>query len=75
PEAGFYLWADVGGDDAAFARELHRRYNVLVLPGSFLGRPGADGRNPAAGRVRIALVDRLEACLEAAERIVRLRGG
>jgi N-succinyldiaminopimelate aminotransferase len=41
---------------------------VLLLPGSFLART-VQGVNPGAGFVRIALVDRLEACLEAAERI------
>ena len=73
PEAGFYLWADTGGDDVAFTRELYARFNVLVLPGSFLGR-AVDGRNPAAGYVRIALVEPLDACVQAAARIARLRG-
>lgn len=69
PQGGFFLWARVpGGDDAAFARELHGRYNVLVLPGSFLSRT-VDGRNPGAGFVRLALVDGVEACVEAARRI------
>ncbi|WP_144327515.1 succinyldiaminopimelate transaminase [Tepidimonas charontis] len=71
PDAGFYLWAGVpGGDDLAFARALHAHYNVTVLPGRFLARD-VDGRNPGAGRVRLALVAELDECLEAAERIVR----
>ncbi len=70
PDAAFYLWAKVpGGDDAAFARELYREKNVTVLPGSFLAR-NANGVNPGAGFIRIALVDGLEPCLEAARRIV-----
>jgi N-succinyldiaminopimelate aminotransferase len=69
PEGGFFLWAGVpGGDDAAFARDLLAQYNVLALPGSFLARD-ASGRNPGAGFVRLALVDGLAACVEAAERI------
>jgi N-succinyldiaminopimelate aminotransferase len=69
PQGGFFLWAGVpGGDDAAFARELYRRYNVLVLPGSYLSRT-VGGRNPGAGFVRLALVDGLDACVEAARRI------
>jgi N-succinyldiaminopimelate aminotransferase len=69
PEAGFYLWAGVpGGDDQAFCRELLREQNVLTLPGSFLARDQAGG-NPGAGFVRLALVEPLEACVEAAARI------
>jgi N-succinyldiaminopimelate aminotransferase len=69
PEGGFFLWAGVpGGDDAAFARDLHGRYNVLALPGRFLAR-GVAGRDPGAGFVRLALVDGLDACVEAAHRI------
>lgn len=71
PEAGFYLWARVpGGDDQAFSRELYAQYNVLVLPGSFLARDQY-GRNPGRGFVRIALVDTLASCIEAADRIER----
>jgi N-succinyldiaminopimelate aminotransferase len=71
PDAGFYLWAGVpGGDDQAFARELLAQYNVTVLPGSFLARQHA-GRNPGAGRVRMALVAETAECAEAAQRIVR----
>ncbi|GAB4405184.1 MAG: succinyldiaminopimelate transaminase [Rhodoferax sp.] len=69
PDAGFYLWAEVGGDDAQFARELFALYNVTVLPGSYLAR-SVDGRNPGAGRVRMALVAQTAECLEAAQRIV-----
>lgn len=69
PQAGFYLWARVpGGDDQAFCRDLYAQYNVRVLPGSFLAREH-DGRNPGRGFVRIALVDSLERCIEAAGRI------
>ncbi|MHB1353947.1 MAG: succinyldiaminopimelate transaminase [Thiobacillus sp.] len=69
PDAAFYLWARVpGGDDAAFARGLYAQQHVTVLPGSFLARDAA-GANPGKGFVRIALVDSLDACVEAAERI------
>lgn len=70
PDAGFYLWAGVPGDDAAWARELYAQYNVTVLPGSYLARE-AQGRNPGAGRVRMALVAGTGECVEAAERIVQ----
>ncbi len=69
PQAGFYFWAEVpGGDDQGFVRELYRQYNVLALPGSFLGRE-VDGRNPGRGFVRLALVEPEPSCLEAAQRI------
>jgi N-succinyldiaminopimelate aminotransferase len=70
PDAGFYLWARVQGDDAAFARELHALYNVTVLPGSYLARD-AQGANPGAGRIRMALVADTAECVEAAQRIVQ----
>jgi N-succinyldiaminopimelate aminotransferase len=73
PDAGFYLWADVsklapGEDDLAFARGLLAQYNVTVLPGSLLARE-ANGVNPGAGRIRMALVAEVDECLEAAHRI------
>jgi len=69
PDAAFYLWAKAPGeDDAAFARELYRSMHVTVLPGSFLARE-AKGVNPGRGFVRIALVDGLAQCEEAARRI------
>ena len=75
PDAGFYLWADVSatawrGDDVAFARDLLAQYNVTVLPGSFLARE-AQGSNPGAGRIRMALVAGTAECTEAARRIVQ----
>jgi N-succinyldiaminopimelate aminotransferase len=70
PDAAFYLWARVpGGDDTAFARDLYERQHVTVLPGSYLARDAAN-LNPGRGYVRIALVDSLPACVEAAGRIV-----
>jgi N-succinyldiaminopimelate aminotransferase len=78
PDAGFYLWAAVPkqnadnggvGDDVAFARDLLAQYNVTVLPGSYLARE-AQGFNPGAGRIRMALVAETAECVEAAQRIV-----
>lgn len=68
PDAGFYLWADVAGDDQAFACALYEACNVTVLPGSFLART-AHGHNPGTGRVRMALVAQTSECVEAAQRI------
>jgi N-succinyldiaminopimelate aminotransferase len=70
PDASFYLWASVpGGNDEGFALELRTQYNVTVLPGSYLARE-AEGHNPGAGRIRMALVAETEECVEAARRIV-----
>jgi N-succinyldiaminopimelate aminotransferase len=69
PPAGFYVWLPVpDGDDEAFTRRLHDQYNCLVVPGSYLARVTDEG-NPGRGRVRLALVDNLEACTEGALRI------
>ncbi len=68
PDAGFYLWADVAGDELAFTRDLYANYNVTVLPGSFLARE-ARGSNPGASRIRMALVADTAECVEAAHRI------
>jgi N-succinyldiaminopimelate aminotransferase len=68
PDGGFYLWPDVGGNDARFCRDLFVAEHVTVVPGSYLSRE-VDGFNPGAGRVRMALVAPLAECVEAAERI------
>jgi len=75
PAGGFYLWPNVGGDDAAFTRELFARQNVTVVPGSYLARTtrhgliDSSGSNPGGGRVRISLVANIDDCVTAAGRI------
>ncbi|WP_304334908.1 succinyldiaminopimelate transaminase [Conchiformibius steedae] len=72
PEASFYIWLPVpDGDDLGFAQELYERAGVQVLPGRFFARDTAQG-NPGRGFVRIALVDEVSRCVEAAERMVSL---
>jgi len=68
PEAGFYLWPETPIDDTEYARGLFAQQNVTVLPGSYLSRE-ADGNNPGANRVRMALVAPLDECIDAARRI------
>jgi len=86
PDAGFYLWAGVrGGDDVHFTLELLRQANVRVLPGSLISRESGLGlgrtdstqvptASPGSGRIRIALVEPLDRCLEAAHRMAELIG-
>lgn len=68
PEAAFYYWTAVPGDDTQFTRALFAAKNVTVLPGSFLSRE-AHGTNPGRGHVRIALVSTVEQAAEAGRRI------
>ena len=64
--ATFYVWLDVG-DDLAFTRKAYERYNLKVLPGSFLGREDA-----GKGYVRLALVYEPNIIKEALERVKEL---
>jgi N-succinyldiaminopimelate aminotransferase len=70
PDAAFYLWAKVPGDDAVFAQRLYAREAVSVLPGSYISRE-AQGLNPGRGYIRIALVAEFDECAEAVDRLVR----
>jgi aspartate/methionine/tyrosine aminotransferase len=55
PAGGFFLWLDVGDGEAA-ARRLWAEAGLKVLPGGYMAQPGADGRNPGAAYIRVALV-------------------
>ncbi len=68
PDAGFFLWAKTAQDDAKYARDLYASQNLMVLPGSYLGRE-VDGVNPGAGHVRLALVAEDAQVAAAAHRI------
>ncbi len=61
PEAGFFVWLDVGDGEAA-ALKLWRETGVRVLPGRYLSRPAPDwlgGEDPGERYIRIALVEPL----------------
>src|SRR4051794_11254289 len=73
PDGGFCVWLDVadrGGDDAMTVK-LYRDAGVRVVPGSYLARPQADGFNPGAGYIRLALVQDSETIAEALHRLVQ----
>ena len=76
PEGGFFLWLDVGasGGDEAATLKLWRNGGLRVIPGHYLARDGADGRNPGAGYIRVALVQDKETTAEALHRIVTVLG-
>jgi len=76
PPGGFFLWLDVsknGGDEAA-AQKLWREGGLRVIPGHYLARDGADGRNPGSGYIRVALVQDTEITAEALHRLVAVLG-
>jgi N-succinyldiaminopimelate aminotransferase len=68
PDGGFYLWIRTPVSDTEVARELHRQYNVSVLPGSYLARESG-GVNPGRNFLRVALVARHDECIEGVRRI------
>lgn len=68
PPGGFYLWLDVGDGEAA-ARRLWKEAAVRVLPGAYVARRGADGRDPGAAYIRVALVHDPDTTREALGRL------
>src|SRR6202521_3539189 len=76
PAGGFFLWLDVaarGGGEAAAAR-LWREAGVRVLPGRYAARDQADGSNPGADYIRVAMVHDQETTAQALHRIVAVLG-
>ena len=69
PDGGFFLWLDVGCGEQA-CRRLWGEAAVRVLPGAYFARTGADGVNPGAAYIRVALVHEPELVAEAAARMV-----
>ncbi|HTS41787.1 MAG TPA: aminotransferase class I/II-fold pyridoxal phosphate-dependent enzyme [Xanthobacteraceae bacterium] len=76
PAGGFFLWLDVSaqGGDEAVTQKLWRDAGLRVIPGHYLARDGADGRNPGAGYIRVALVHDKETTAEALHRLVAVLG-
>ncbi len=76
PAGGFFLWLDVsavGGSEAATVK-LWRDAGVRVLPGCYIARDQADGSNPGADFIRVAMVHDKETTAEALHRIAAVLG-
>jgi len=71
PEAGLFLWLDVG-DGEAVTKRLWSEAAVRVLPGAYLTRPDATGRNDGTPYIRVALVHDLETIETALTRMSRV---
>ena len=76
PAGGFFLWLDVsrqGGSEIATKR-LWTEAGVRVVPGRYLAREQADGSNPGADYIRVAMVQDKTATAEALHRLVAVLG-
>jgi N-succinyldiaminopimelate aminotransferase len=76
PAGGFFLWLDVaqhGGSEMATKR-LWQEGGVRVVPGRYLAREQADGSNPGADYIRVAMVQDSAATAEALHRLVAVLG-
>ena len=76
PAGGFFLWLDVtaqGGDEDVTVR-LWREAGLRVVPGRYLARDQADGSNPGANYIRVAMVHDRETTAEALHRLVAALG-
>ena len=69
PEGGFYHWLKTPIDDQEFSTSLMNKFNVKVMPGSFLSRE-QNKKNPGANHVRVAWVSEITECREAANRLL-----
>jgi aspartate/methionine/tyrosine aminotransferase len=76
PAGGFFLWLDVSnrGGDEAVTMKLWREAGLRVLPGHYLARDQADGSNPGAGYIRVAMVHDNKTTAEAMHRLVAVLG-
>jgi aspartate/methionine/tyrosine aminotransferase len=72
PAGGFFLWLDVSqyGGSEAVTKRLWAEAGVRVVPGRYLARNQADGSNPGADYIRVAMVQDSAATAEALHRLV-----
>ncbi|MBU0725730.1 MAG: aminotransferase class I/II-fold pyridoxal phosphate-dependent enzyme [Alphaproteobacteria bacterium] len=70
PQAGFFLWLDVGDGEATCAR-LWKEAAIRTIPGAYMAVPDAQGVNPGAPYVRVALVYDNDVMEDALARLAR----
>ena len=72
PAGGFFLWLDVGqyGGSEIVTKRLWQEAGVRVVPGRYLAREQADGSNPGADYIRVAMVQDSATTAEALHRLV-----
>jgi N-succinyldiaminopimelate aminotransferase len=76
PAGGFFLWLDVAGNGGSEAATLTlwRQAGLRVVPGRYLAHEQADGSNPGANYIRVAMVQSKEITAEALQRLVTVLG-
>jgi N-succinyldiaminopimelate aminotransferase len=72
PAGGFFLWLDVAayGGSEVVTKRLWQEAGVRVVPGRYLAREQADGSNPGADYIRVAMVQDSATTAEALHRLV-----
>jgi len=76
PAGGFFLWLDISkqGGSEIVTKKLWAEAGVRVVPGRYLAREQADGSNPGADYIRVAMVQDKAATAEALHRLVAVLG-
>jgi len=76
PAGGFFLWLDVSkyGGSEIVTKRLWQEAGVRVVPGRYLARDQADGSNPGADYIRVAMVQDKASTAEALHRLVAVLG-
>jgi N-succinyldiaminopimelate aminotransferase len=71
PPGGFFLWLDVG-DGVKATETLWREAAIRTVPGRYMARPNASGKNPGDAYIRVALVHDNATIAAAFERMLRV---
>jgi len=72
PAGGFFLWLNVAkyGGSEIVTKRLWQEAGVRVVPGRYLAREQADGSNPGADYIRVAMVQDSATTAEALHRLI-----